>query len=171
VHLRLVHRHEDLLNMQMPLVFEEDQLLSNIRNKYGVECDSNAHITIEIDLAKDQRELKKPLSISGNKKFIDYSGRMTIILASFHTSNYLITADCIAADESKLERKNLKFSFLNRDDLLVLIGLSNELGSVTINVKWINDPVVEIYQIQNVVDVPDNLFDRNICNRCPIQPH
>ena len=164
---------KDLMNMQMPLAFEEEQLLSDIRNKYGVECDSNAHITIEIDLAKDQLELKKTLSVvdSSNKKFIDYTGRMTIILTSFHTSNYLIMADCIVADEPKLERKNIKFSFLNRDDILVLIGLSNELGSVTVNVKSINDPAVIIYQIQNIVDVPDDLFDSSICNRCPIQPN
>jgi hypothetical protein len=167
--LRLMQRELD--NLQLDLAFEDNMRLTALGNKYGVTVSKNAHVLFEVDLTKDRKHKQHDATSKAavNKKFSPYSGTMEIVLESFHKANYLITADCISAENPKLMRKNLKFIFDNPDDLITLIILAGATSSVSVNVIREKDPSVEIYKILGITSIPNDLFDDSVCSRCPVQ--
>lgn len=161
----------DLDKLQLDLAFEDNMRLTALGNKYGVTVSKDAHVLFEVDLTKDRKNEQDNATsqAASNKKFSPYSGIMEIVLDSFHRANYLITADCISAENPKLIRKNLKFIFDNPDDLITLIILAGTTSSVSVDVIRENDPSVEIYKILGITSIPDDLFGDSVCSRCPVQ--
>jgi len=138
---------KDISSGQLNLDLSNDSLVtSGLGAKYGVEVTQNGHASFEVDLVEDR---KSPSDNLQTKEFIPFKGIMGITLQSFHSSNYLITADCLSADNPKLRKKGLKFSFADHNDLIALISLAKEKMAVSVNVEREKDPGIELYRILN----------------------